>query len=75
MNDTSHQIALFLRAGPHEPKATRAEVLEIACSLCAAEPGELCDVSFPRVSFIGIIFRGFDGIHLRRYLDRTHDPR
>jgi hypothetical protein len=65
----------FLRAGPYEPLATRDEVLEVPCSACAADAGSPCDTSFPRPSLAGLALRGFSGVHLRRYMDRTHDPR
>lgn len=65
----------FLHAGPHEPMAMRDEVLEIACRGCLAAPGAFCDTTFPRISLTGLAFRDLSGVHLRRYLDRTHDPR
>lgn len=65
----------FLHAGPYEPLATRDEVLEVTCSVCQAGPGVPCDTAFPHPSLAGLVFRGFSGIHLRRYLDKTHDPR
>lgn len=67
----------LLRAAPHAPMASRAEVLEIACGGCGAEPGEECATAFPRVAFFaGMLFGPeFGGMHLRRYLDRTGDPR
>jgi hypothetical protein len=58
-----------------EPMATRAEVLEIPCEGCGAGAGAECDTAFPRPSFLGRAFPGLRGIHARRYLDRTDDPR
>jgi hypothetical protein len=70
------QIAAYLRAAPHEPMATRAEVLEVPCPVCGAEAGAECGTAFPRSAWAaGMLFRGFSGVHLRRYLDRTGDPR
>jgi hypothetical protein len=69
------QLQAFLRRGPHEPLATPAEVLEVACPSCSAEPGQPCNTTFPRVSILGLALRGFSGIHTARYLSKTHDPR
>ena len=60
---------------PMEPLATRAEVLEIPCEDCDAEAGAECQTAFPRPSFLGRALPGLRGIHTRRYLDRTGDPR
>lgn len=71
-------IYTFLRSGPHEPMATPAEVLEVPCAGCGAPPGEQCRTAFPHTAWAaGMTLRGFagSGIHLRRYLDRTGDPR
>lgn len=67
----------MLRSAPHEPAATRAEVLGVACSVCSAEPGAECDAAFPHPAFAaGMVFgAGMRGVHLRRYLDKTGDPR
>lgn len=73
--ERGRQVAAFWRAGPHEPMATRAQVLEVPCSACGAEPGAECDTSFPRPSWLGMAMPGLRGIHTRRYLDKTGDPR
>ena len=74
-NRQSRDLLRFLRSGPYEPMASRDEVLKIPCGSCGAEAGASCDTAFPRPTMIWGIFRGFGDIHLRRYLDRTHDPR
>jgi len=72
------RFARWFAFGPRptgEPMATRAEILEIPCGFCGAAPGADCDTAFPRPSFLGRAFPGLRGIHTRRYLDRTNDPR
>ena len=65
----------FLRAGPHEPLAAPGQVTAGPCALCGAGPGRPCDTSGMRPALAGLVLRGFAGIHLRRYLDLTRDPR
>ena len=76
--DRAEAMAAFVRGGPYEPLATRDEVLEIACRSpgCRADAGQPCSTAFPHGAYMtGMVFRDLSGIHLRRYLDRTHDPR
>ena len=72
------RFARFVVYGPREPMepmATRAGVLEVPCAVCRAAAGAEC-VAVPLVvSFLGRAFPALRGIHTRRYLDRTHDPR
>lgn len=71
----SRGLLSFLRAGPHEPLATPGQVIGTPCSLCGAGPRQPCDTTRFRPSLAGLALRGFSGIHLRRYLDLTHDAR
>jgi hypothetical protein len=73
--DRAEAMAAFVRNGPYEPLATPDEVLEIACRYCSAGPGQPCDTTWPRPSLLWTVFRGFGSVHLRRYQDRTRDPR
>jgi hypothetical protein len=76
--ERSRRFAHFLVNGPREPwepLATRAEVVEVPCSVCRAEAGAECRTAFPFLSFLGRAFPSLQGIHACRYLDRTHDPR
>jgi hypothetical protein len=72
---TATDLGAFLRAGPHEPIVTRAQVLEIPCRLCGVDAGAECVTSGMRPTFGGIALRGMAGVHLRRYQDVAHDPR
>jgi hypothetical protein len=64
----------FLRTAPHEPRATLAEVLEVPCPVCGAEAGTPCSPKYRFAS--GMVFgEAMRDVHLRRYLDKTHDPR
>jgi hypothetical protein len=74
------RFARFVVYGPREPMepmATRAEVLEIPCATCGAAAGAECSAGPVPLhpSFLGRAFPGLRGIHTRRYLDRTGDPR
>jgi len=71
----SRGLLSFLRAGPYEPLATPEQVVGAPCAFCGAGPGRPCDTSGMRPALAGLLLRGFSGIHTRRYLDLTHDPR
>lgn len=71
----SRGLLSFLRAGPHEPLATREQVLATGCGHCGARAGQECDTTFPRPSVAGMALRGMSGVHMRRYQDLAHDPR
>jgi hypothetical protein len=71
----SRGLLSFLCAGPHEPLATPEQVLGTSCAFCGAAAGCPCDTSGMRPALAGMVLRGFSGIHLRRYLDLTHDAR
>jgi hypothetical protein len=77
--EIASSFVTLLRTGPLEPMATQAEVLEIACSSagCGAGPGEECRTAFPHPAFTAgvALGAGWAGVHLRRYLDKTGDPR
>ena len=66
-------LTWLLHNGPLDPQATPEEVLTVACRVCGAEPGAPCDTRWPRPSFASFV--RLPGIHLRRYLDKTGDPR
>jgi hypothetical protein len=70
-------MAAMLRSAPHQPLATRAEVLAAPCPFCEAAPGEECRTAFPRPAFFaGLLFGSeFSGVHLGRYQAKTRDPR
>ena len=70
----ARQLVAFLRAGPHEPQATLAEVLKVPCTFCGAEAGEPCSAR-GRFASRMIFGPALSDVHLRRYLDKTHDPR
>lgn len=69
----------LLRNGPLEPMASRAEVLDLACPSpgCGAAPSEECRTEFPHPAFTAGAVLGVEwrDVHLRRYLDKTGDPR
>lgn len=68
----------LMRSGPHEPLATREQVIEgTSCTVCRAAPGAECDGAHPHPAFAaGLVFgASMRGVHLRRYLDKTGDPR
>ena len=71
------EIAAMWRSGPHEPLATREQVLEIGCTACGAAPGAECDTKWPHPAFAaGMTFgTAMRDVHMRRYLDKTGDPR
>jgi hypothetical protein len=71
----SRGLLSFLHAGPYEPLAAPDQVTAEPCALCGAGPGQPCDTSGMRPALAGLALRGFSRIHLRRYLDLTHDPR
>lgn len=69
------RLIVYGLATPIEPMATRAQVLEVPCATCGAETAHECEAGSLRPSFLGRAFPGLRGIHARRYLDRTGDPR
>jgi hypothetical protein len=73
----TRDLAAFMTAAPYAPLATRAEVLEIPCSHCGAPAAQECATAFPRPAFVaGMVFgSALRGVHIRRYQDKTHDPR
>jgi hypothetical protein len=76
--DRARRFARFIIYGPPqpmEPMATRAQVMAIPCAFCRAEAGAECSHAGLRVSYLGRAFPELRGLHTRRYLDRTHDPR
>lgn len=76
--ESRRRFAMFVVHGPREPMepmATRAEVLEGPCTTCGAAAGAECSIASLSPSFLGRAFPGLRGIHTRRYLDRTGDPR
>lgn len=61
------------RTAPWKPLASREDVLCAPCS-CGALPGQECDLgAFP--SFLGMLMPEMSGVHTRRYLNWTEDPR
>lgn len=77
--ENARMLRHLLRTGPLEPMASRAEVLELACSSpgCGAAAGEECHAEFPHAAWAAPVAFGAEwrGVHLRRYLDKTGDPR
>lgn len=80
LEERRKRFAMFFARGPREPMepmATRAEVLEVPCGACGADAGAECNAGpLPLCpSFLGRAFPALRGIHTRRYLDSTSDPR
>lgn len=63
-----HCDCIAIPPGGYEAEATPEQIMQAACPLCSAAPGDPCDGSKHSLFVLGIFIRGLPHVHTARYL-------